>query len=447
MIGRRVTYNGHSLADFWLKMNRLSLSQFVPQFILRGTTADRPQPPSSLLDRLPEEVVSNLILPHVTTAPDLCAIAATEHSLWRLARGHVAHEQLHRLHRWLVAQEQPAETDATESGHGGARASLAPTAVRAAHYFLTRGPMGRLASVATPCPLPDGEVDLNQARQALSDLADVLSQAAMRHLAHQALRPPKPVLLATQLKLIALKDLALKPLRDWQRQAAERADGPSATRDGLAATARMVEWLIACPAQSFCSDTFSLHRVPLGPFGAPPLDVYLPQLTTVVMHGCRLTQVPNVLWRLPNLETLDLSANHLTTWPSHQGGIVRLKRLNLSFNTLGQTPPSLFLCTALEQLNLRDNGLATLDGGIAALQALTYLDVAHNPLTTLPPTFSRLTKLSHLDVRGVPLHDGAIPELTALPSLDKLWADGALMRALPWGLLALAFNTYLNEPS
>jgi len=110
--------------------------------------------------------------------------------------------------------------------------------------------------------------------------------------------------------------------------------------------------------------------------------------------------VPDLLCRLTNLTTLALHGNRITKLPLAVGQLQQLRELTLQGNRVTRLPGSLSCCTNLEVLDLRNNALVLLPPGIGQLGKLRKLELARNKLTALPASMKDLPESLAVDVMG-----------------------------------------------
>lgn len=393
---------------------------------------------TSLLDRLPSQVLSDVLLPYVEAPKDLRALAGTERALYSLTRLHVTHRRLCTLNRWLqhtALNDKPPHHTAPRAVDGWCEAA------RAAAGLMRHGPLPGI--MLAPDPQPGAVARPYTSKEAQQDLHTIgiaMGGASIHDAPLARYLLPEPLAGATHWQLSALRDYAFAPLNQWQNQPLDGPQPDHAAARALQSPARTMEWLLRQRQGDTRWHAFTLYSVRLGLYGPPPLDLYLPQLTGVILFGCELAEVPEVLGRLPNLKTLDLSHNLIAAWPAHGMALPELKRLTLNDNLFETMPEALLDCAHLEKLALRDNQLTQLPQALDRLERLTSLDVRGNPLNALPERLIHLKGLVYLDVRATLLTATAVPVLESLVGLEELWVDGYLRRVLPQWLRTRAFD-------
>ncbi|HWH86244.1 MAG TPA: NEL-type E3 ubiquitin ligase domain-containing protein [Pseudomonas sp.] len=109
-----------------------------------------------------------------------------------------------------------------------------------------------------------------------------------------------------------------------------------------------------------------------------------PELTTLVLNGSRMNELPEVVSRLNRLERLEFSGSSLSSAQTvyERAGMDRLRWLDLSHGSLTEFNAAGF--SRLETLNLAGNGLDFWPGGVLDLAHLQTLDVSDNDIRFFP---------------------------------------------------------------
>jgi hypothetical protein len=84
-----------------------------------------------------------------------------------------------------------------------------------------------------------------------------------------------------------------------------------------------------------------------------------PQITTLVIRSCNLSELPIEVQRLPTLKTLDVSNNNIRWFPVFMLSNAIIENLDMSFNKMGWFPWEIKGMTRLKKLNVEENRLTT----------------------------------------------------------------------------------------
>jgi internalin A len=103
----------------------------------------------------------------------------------------------------------------------------------------------------------------------------------------------------------------------------------------------------------------------------------------------KLSELPELLWKLKQLKSLTISYTKLTALPDSLGRLTQLTSLNLPNNQLTALPDSLGQLTQLRELNLSDNQLTALPDSLGQLTQLKFLYLPNNQFATLPEWLSQ----------------------------------------------------------
>lgn len=153
----------------------------------------------------------------------------------------------------------------------------------------------------------------------------------------------------------------------------------------------------------------------------PDIFSYLPfrRLTSLVLSGCFLQQLPNSFSQLEELTLLELATNELEEVPPAISCLTNLAELDLSENRLKKLPDNLDL-PYLESLNLEQNGFEELPNIISQFPYLSDLQISKNNLRTLPEHFHWPKNLALLSLGDNKL--SRLPEeLIRLKKLSELF--------------------------
>ncbi len=130
------------------------------------------------------------------------------------------------------------------------------------------------------------------------------------------------------------------------------------------------------------------------PFRAPSLLTagVARTCTELVLAGCELEVLPEVIGLFYGLRKLDLSENRLAELPPDIGNLYSLVEINLSSNMLRALPDEFRHIFKLESLMLYSNLLTALPDIFGDLTAITEFNIFNNRLLKLPPSLSLLTQ-------------------------------------------------------
>eukprot|EP00850_Spirogloea_muscicola_P008561 SM000045S16306 [mRNA] locus=s45:763467:768630:- [translate_table: standard] len=153
------------------------------------------------------------------------------------------------------------------------------------------------------------------------------------------------------------------------------------------------------------------------------------------LSGCRLVEVPRIIFEMDELVDLNLAGNTITSLPEAIGKLTSLRRLGLAGNHLRQLPASIGRLTYLQGLWLHSNLLQEVPP--------ETLSVAGNRLRQLPQEIGELSQLKILSAFGNGLC--SLPDsICSLTSLSELWLQGNDLKSLPEDLSRLSLLSQLN---
>ena len=173
----------------------------------------------------------------------------------------------------------------------------------------------------------------------------------------------------------------------------------------------------------------------------PSLDIisHLQGLRELRLAGNRLQDISTLQWSsLPALEVLDLSKNTISTISDAIGELTSLHTLILNGNKLSSIPEGIFCRMHLRELQVARNSLkgTLIPISCQRLECLRTLDVSYNAITSVSDASAlALPSLIALDVSENRLK--ALPNLSGVPALTTLVADGNQLSELPHGLTDL----------
>jgi Leucine-rich repeat (LRR) protein len=130
----------------------------------------------------------------------------------------------------------------------------------------------------------------------------------------------------------------------------------------------------------------------------PPSVLRALQLAELYLHDNSLKSLPPEFSNLKNIRALTLGRNEFRSFPSEVINLHKLRRLNLESNQIQYVPEEIRRLGNLRSLELEFCGLTALPQGISQLTHLETLDLYGNELSILPPEISKLTALRRLSL-------------------------------------------------
>jgi len=128
------------------------------------------------------------------------------------------------------------------------------------------------------------------------------------------------------------------------------------------------------------------------------------KINYINLDSCKLTEVPEEVFRFSNLSALSLDNNYLTTLPDSIINLHNLKKLYLINNKIKTLPSFMGSLTSLESIYLSYNQIESLPSSLGNLKNLRSLYLNNNILKSIPDTFKTL-KLSIFNLRNNPIKD------------------------------------------
>ncbi len=152
---------------------------------------------------------------------------------------------------------------------------------------------------------------------------------------------------------------------------------------------------------------------------------HLAQVTTLILDGQQLEQIPPEVWQMPQLETLDLRRNAIKVLPETLSELKALKFLLLGKNQLQQIPAQSL--PNLVQIDLSANRFTDFPAVLAQSNLLQKINFSSNRLHKFPNlTFSALKELN---LSGNKIATFLL-SATFLPKLEKLYLSGNRLEKL-----------------
>lgn len=161
------------------------------------------------------------------------------------------------------------------------------------------------------------------------------------------------------------------------------------------------------------------------------------KLGTLSLVDFGLTRIPESFRPLqPNLRSLDLSVNNFQrskSFPEWFGSFPELKTLTLVNCHLSEIPPGVYSSSKLENLNLSNNKIRKIHVDISNLQNLKKLDITHNRIQKLPESISSCNRLEVLEASDNALE--SLPNSTcAMANLVEVNVNRNRLSDFPSGL-------------
>jgi len=126
------------------------------------------------------------------------------------------------------------------------------------------------------------------------------------------------------------------------------------------------------------------------------------KINYINLDSCKLTEIPEEIFKFSNLSALSLDNNYLTTLPDSIISLQNLKRLYLTNNKIITLPSNIGSLTSLESIYLSYNQIESLPMSLGNLKNLRSLYLNDNNLKSIPGIFKSL-KLSTFDLRNNPI--------------------------------------------
>lgn len=150
----------------------------------------------------------------------------------------------------------------------------------------------------------------------------------------------------------------------------------------------------------------------------------LSNLTNLVLHGNKLTELPPEIGKCTKLKLLDVSRNELKGLPSELSQLSELQSLLLSGNQLESLPPDLKALSSLLVVKIDQNNFTEFPVSLLNEEnpkvSLTEIHAQKNKITSIPSTINRLVALKLLDLRenNLTVIPGELGDCTKLKDLN-----------------------------
>jgi len=128
------------------------------------------------------------------------------------------------------------------------------------------------------------------------------------------------------------------------------------------------------------------------------------KINYINLDSCKLTEIPEEIFKFSNLSALSLDNNCLTALPDSIINLRNLKRLYLINNKIKTLPSNMGSLTSLESIYLSYNQIESLPSSLGNLKNLRSLYLKNNNLKSIPSTFKTL-ELRTFNLRNNPIKE------------------------------------------
>lgn len=204
-----------------------------------------------------------------------------------------------------------------------------------------------------------------------------------------------------------------------------------------------------------------INSCPNGPIssltGISALAKYCPQLSSIQLEGCGLSQIPSEissLSALPALQVLDFSWNKLSSLPDSIFDLVNLPILLVNNNLISRLSSAIARMQALNHFDISKNNLTSLNSNTnwSSITSLSFIDLSGNQLQGLPESFYNMSNLATLNVGNnqISFLSESIAQMERLAHLvvnyNKLTSLPNSISLLPLIYLDISFNQIAVVP-
>lgn len=150
-------------------------------------------------------------------------------------------------------------------------------------------------------------------------------------------------------------------------------------------------------------------------------------------YNCKLTQIPEEIFKFTNLTHLNLNSNQLSELPEEFSKLINLRKLYLKNNRFNAFPEVVSTFNELTKLDLSQNNIHSIPNKISNLTNLVELELSNNKLSEVPDSISKLEKLTHLWLNNNQISH--LPEgISKLKHLILLSISNNNIARLPWSI-------------
>lgn len=145
------------------------------------------------------------------------------------------------------------------------------------------------------------------------------------------------------------------------------------------------------------------HQIPFTEVLQPNHTGYIEEngnVTGLNLYKCKLTKIPDQIFKLLTLKMLLLRRNNLIELPKEIGFLTQLEILDLRINQLKNLPHAICLLQNLKYINISSNSLFSIPKSIGNLKSLELLNLSNNKLKSVPDSICNLKSLKELNIKA-----------------------------------------------